>query len=73
MSAEFTAAVVWKNYQLFVEPYLKRGAAGYDLFVSGGGAKNTAIMRYIQYSTVILNLCHAILSELWKDFLKGLK
>ncbi len=43
---EFTAAAVWTNYQLFIKPHIKsEEAAGYDLFVSGGGAKNTAIMR----------------------------
>ncbi|XP_064395795.1 anhydro-N-acetylmuramic acid kinase-like isoform X2 [Halichondria panicea] len=46
--SEFTAAVVWKNYQLFIEPHFQRGAAGYDLYVSGGGAKNAAIMRALE-------------------------
>ena len=44
--ADFTAAAVWRNYQLFIEPLLRQGdRADYDLFVSGGGAKNMAIMR----------------------------
>ena len=43
---ELTAAAVWRNYQLFIEPLMKQGGgAGCDLFVSGGGAKNKATMR----------------------------
>ena len=57
-TVEFTAAAVWSSYKLFIAPMMTdrlqkiamtigdEQPRECDLFVSGGGAKNNAIMRY---------------------------
>ena len=49
--AEFTAVMVVEGYERYIRPSLEQevlatsATAARDLFVSGGGAHNTAIMR----------------------------
>ncbi len=42
---EFTATSIWISCQQFVLPHVDRELSC-DLFVSGGGARNTTLMRH---------------------------
>lgn len=47
-ATDFTAMAVGTNYELFVKPLIAF-TCGVDLFVSGGGAKNSFLMRQLQH------------------------
>ena len=45
---EFTAAVVVINFELFIQPLVNNFKGGWDLFVSGGGARNKTLMKLVE-------------------------